>query len=418
MVRSYLRLFRLFSRDVRLYLVTVGLFGLAATSGIQGVLLGLYLLRLGYGPAFIGTVNAVGSLASAVFCLPASTLGQRASYRKAIFYGVLLFVIGNGLLPLVEFLPDAIQKQWLLATYLLSGLGTALYIVNITPAMTSATTSQERNHVFALRIALMPFTGFVGSLIGGLLPTLMSRTLSLVPDSAAAYRYAWWAGVLLLSPALWMVAMTRKEGDALFASTECQDISTQLAFSSASPLGLILFLALVGFLRVAGEGPTRAFFNVYLDTRLHLPTAQIGALLAISRLLSIPAALVAPLAMDRWGNARTIVWGALGVSMGLLPIALIGHWAAAGLGFMAMTGLASISRTAFMVFTQEVVPNQWRGTMSAATTMAASLSWALMALGGGYLVELAGYRGMFLAGACVTAAGALLFRFRMMNDEF
>ena len=65
-----------FNRDVRLYLVTAGLVGFCWI-GIYLVLFNLYLLRLGYGPEFIGTVNAAGSLAYAVFSLPAGALGGR-----------------------------------------------------------------------------------------------------------------------------------------------------------------------------------------------------------------------------------------------------------------------------------------------------------------------------------------------------
>jgi MFS family permease len=418
MIQSYIRSFRLFSRDVRLYLGTISILGLTATSGVLGVLLGLYLLRLGYGPAFIGLVNAIGPFVSAASCLPAAGIGQRWGYRRTILIGLLFLVLGYGLLPLVEWIPLALQKGWILASYLVSGIGGALYIVNITPALTAATTSRDRNHVFALRIALMPLAGFAGSLIGGLLPTLFTHALALPPDGPASYRYAWWTGVLLSVPALWTAWAVQRDTPPGAPARRSQDAPWPSVFrrdlTSAAPLGLIILLATVGFLRVAGEGPTRAFFNVYLDAVLHLPTAQIGALMAIGRVLAIPAALVAPMLMERWGNGRTIMWGALGVTAGLLPLALIEHWLAAAFGFMAMTGLASISRIAFMVFTQEVVAERWRSAMSAATTLSANLSWGLMALSGGYLVELVGYRGMFLTGAALTAAGATLFGWRVL----
>ena len=71
MVTTYLQKLHLFSRDVRLYLSTAVLIGLSYF-GIQAVLFNLYLLRLGYGPEFIGLVNAAGAVAFSVFCLPAA----------------------------------------------------------------------------------------------------------------------------------------------------------------------------------------------------------------------------------------------------------------------------------------------------------------------------------------------------------
>ena len=46
---GYVTKARLFSRDVRLFLVTSVLFGFTACGGIYTVLLNLYLLLLGYG---------------------------------------------------------------------------------------------------------------------------------------------------------------------------------------------------------------------------------------------------------------------------------------------------------------------------------------------------------------------------------
>jgi hypothetical protein len=60
-VSTYLQRFHLFHRDVRLFLVSAALVGLA-WDGMRTVLLNLHLLRLGYGPEFVGLVNAVLSL--------------------------------------------------------------------------------------------------------------------------------------------------------------------------------------------------------------------------------------------------------------------------------------------------------------------------------------------------------------------
>ena len=57
--------------------------------------------------------------------------------------------------------------------------------------------------------------------------------------------------------------------------------------------------------------------------------------------------------------------------------------------------------------------------MSGAVNMAFGLSFSAMALGGGYLIGALGYRSLFLTGAGLTAAGALLFwaYFRVPRGE-
>jgi predicted MFS family arabinose efflux permease len=88
---------------------------------------------------------------------------------------------------------------------------------------------------------------------------------------------------------------------------------------------------------------------------------------------------------------------------------LLPHWLAAGGGFVGVVMLASFSRPAFTAFQQESVPPRWRATMSGATTMAAGLSWAIAAFGGGALITAVGYRGLFLTGAAVSLVGVLIF---------
>jgi MFS family permease len=422
-IESYLRATRRFSRNARLYLVTTAIYGFAGWSGIYGVLLSLYLLRLGYGSEFIGLVTAMSPLSSVVFSLPASVVGRRWGYRRVMLVGAFLLIAGNGLLPLAEFLQRGAQDEWIVVTYLISGLGVALYLVNLTPSIMAATTPVERNHVFSVRIGLLPLSGFAGSLAGGALPGLFSRLLGISLDDPAPYRYPLWIATLLLSPAMWMLWATReahpeRDKRGAFKLDARDKVLLKTRSWRGVPIGVIVLLSFVGFLRVAGEGAPRTFFNVYLDVDLGVPTAQIGVLMALGRLLAVSSALVAPVMMARRGKARTVVLGALGVALGLLPMSLVPHWVAAGLGFAAMTSLAAISRSAFIVYIMEAVPPRWQGLMSAATTMSAALSWSLTSMIGGYLVHAVGYRGLFALGAGLTTAGALLFEFAFVRNRW
>jgi len=290
-------------------------------------------------------------------------------------------------------------------------VGQALYMVNVTTFLMNASTLQDRNHVFSARIAFLPLAGFVGSLVAGGLPGILASVLHTSLEQPTPYRLVLLAAAALLLPAVF-VLLAAKEPKTVTSQRE-----TSFQESSGSPIATIGLLAFIGFLRVMGEGTPRAFINVYLDADLHVPLAQIGLLIGTARLLAVPAGLVMPLLSARWGTGRTVVLGALGVALGLLPLALVPHWLAAGLGFMAMTALAAIARSAFIVFTMESVPARWRGTMSGATTMSASVSWGATAYGGGYLIQTMGYRGVFLIGAALTLAGAGLFWFRFCRGR-
>lgn len=410
MVSAYLQKLRLFSRDARFYLITAGLYGFTM-DGIYAVLLNLYLLRLGYGPEFIGLVNAAAAFVFTVFCLPAGALGARWGSRRMMIAGVGLLVAGGGLLPLVESIPTIWQARWLLATNSLAGLGLALYLVNGIPFLMGATGLEERSHAFSVQMALGPLAGFTGSLLGGVLPKVFSNVLSVSRDKPASYRYPLLLAALLLIPGM-LALMTTRE-------VRTKQVQGRATEAGRGPYGLIILIALIVVLRFAGQGTALTFFNVYLDAGLHTSTALIGVLSAARQLLSVPAALIAPLLVAQWGNARTIVLGSLGIALSMLPLALIPHWSAAGLGFMGVAALFSMTTAPFRVFSQEIVSPGWRAAMSGAMMTGAGLSSSAMAFGGGYLISALGYSGLFLTGAGLTVAGALLFwaYFRVPRGE-
>lgn len=400
-INSYLHTLSLLSRNVGLYLATSAIIGFTAFGGIYPLLLNLYLLRLGYGPELIGLVNAAGLLSLAVFSLPAGALGRRLGIRRMLIAGMSLATVGFGLLPLGEFIPRVYHARWAVASYALAWLGAAFYIVNGTPFLMGATRPEERNHAFSVRAALWPLAGFVGSLAGGLLPGLFATRLDISLNHPAPYRYSLLIAALLVIPSIPVLLATREAdaGDAQEAVVE----------KRAAPVGLIALVAFILLLQVAGEGVVRTFFNVYLDASLHVLTARVGVIAAFGQLLSVPAALATPFLMSRWGNGRTFVLGSLGMALSLLLLALVHHWVAAGLGFMGLLAALSVTIPAFSIFSQEAVSPGWRGVMSGTTTTALGISFSAMALGGGYTIATLGYKSVFLMGACLTAAGALLF---------
>jgi MFS family permease len=414
-ITTYLSMLRLFGRDVRLFLVTATLVALA-WDGMRTVLFNLYLLRLGYDAVFVGLVNAVGALAFALMCLPAGAMGTRWGSRNMLIAGVSLLVVGFWLLPLAEFLAGAWRAGWLLVTSVLTNLGFSLYLVNGLPFMMGATGPEERNHAFSVHAALMPLAGFVGSLAAGVLPNLFAALLGVSLEEAAPYRFPLWLAALLLVPVVLVLRPTRSTAGQ---QAQASAANAPLARTGRPPYGLIVAIALIMAFRFGGRGAVVTFFNVYLDEGLGVSTALIGAMSAIGQLLSVPAALVAPLLAVRWGNPRTIFWGTIGMALCTLPLALIPHWTAAGLGFVGSTASFLTTVGPLRVFSQELVAPRWRATMASAFMMGAGLAFSGMSLAGGYVIVALGYRILFLAGAGMMAVGGLLFwsYFRVPRGE-
>jgi MFS family permease len=399
-MRSYLNTLSLLNRDGRMLLLAQ-IFGFAGYVGIYVVLFNLYLSRLGYGTEFIGLVNGIAIFCHAFLCLPAGALGRQWGVRRTMIVGAALAGSGLTLLPLAELMTGDLRSLWIIATFTLAWGGAAFYLVNYTPFLIEVTDIRARNHVFSLSAALNAIAIFGGSLIGGLLPGVVATWVGFSLDLPDPYRYS-----LFVGAGVWWLMVP-----VLQRTTEIKAEQTSAAGGQVSkaPYYFIALMALVILLRTSSEGAGRNFFNVYLDAGLQVPTVTIGTIMALSQLLSIPAALAMPLLAARWGRERTIVIATLGVAGSLAPMALLANWQAAAFSYMIMAALLAIAAPAAMVYSQEAVDPAWRSTMSGAFMMANGLGLAWTAIGGGYIIASAGYATLYWLGALMAMLGGLLF---------
>ena len=400
---TYLGRLRLFSRDVRLYLLAGALMSFC-WMGVYGVLFNLFLLRLGYDLPFIGLVNAVIALFYAVFSLPAGALGGRWSVRRTMIMGYCLIVIGLALPPLAQFTPVTWRAAWLLSTYSFGVAGASLYLVNGSVFLMGATGPAERSHAFSVLAALSPLAAFFGSLVGGFLPGLFAALSGRSLDNAAPYSHALLTAAALLSLGIPMLLATRESG-----AVNAHEETAMVGHAGRAPLALIGFLALVQLLQAAGQAAASTFFNVYLDRGLHVAVHLIGMLAAAGQLVAIPTALLTPLLIARWRNGPTVIRASLGVACSLLPMALVPYVGAVSMGYIGVNAATSIWRTPITVYRMEIVAPRWRALMSGTSNMSMGISFAAMGLGGAHIVNNLGYGSVFLVGAILTSIGTVLF---------
>ncbi len=398
------------------YFCSIALIGFALDGGIYAVLLNLYLVRLGFGPEQIGLINAIGTLSFALMALPAGALGQRWGSRRMLLVGLGGLVVGAVLLPLADLLPAPWQLPWLAVTISVTYLSLAIYFVNTAPYLLELVSAAQRNSAFALQTGLTSFAAFLGSLIGGVLPPLFGTLLRVSAEQTAPYRYALVFAGLSLLPAL--VALRRPPPVVVPLVDQPVAPDARAPDSMLRPLlGLLALIALVRVLQVSGTAVTNTFFNVYLDGALLLPSAQIGAIIAAGRLLGVPAALATAALTRRFGNRAVVIGASLGTALSILPLALIPHWGAAGIGFIGVVGLSWIRYAASLVFFLELVPPNRRATVSGVTEMAAGVCFTLLTFGGGYIIALLGYQTLFLGGAAITALSAAVFWWCFRNRK-
>ena len=421
MITPYLRTVRSFNRDVHLFLISIGLVGFAFDGGIYTLLFNLYLLRLGHGPEFIGLLNGVGPLGFAFFSLLAGALGGRWGSRWTMLLGLSLMLIGCGSLPLAEFSPVTWQTGWLSFNFILIFCGLAMYLVNATPFLMEAATVKERTHVFSAQIAIFFLAGFTGSLVGGFLPGFFATTFGLTLEQPGPYRYPLLLAAFLLLPAIAAIIATDKVHPEPKAAADIKPKPGRgpRTLLYIFPVGLVTILMVVRFFQIGAVAISMTFFNVYMDAALQVSTAQIGTLSGLGRLLAVPLALATPLMVTRWGKGPIIVWVSFAVAISMLPLALIPHWSAAGMGYIGVMAMSSVRLSTFLPYSMELVAPHLRALVSGLGEMAAGLSFAAMGLGGGYLITAWGYSPLFLVGAGFSAMGGLIFwtYFRIPRGE-
>jgi len=432
MLASYLAALRTFQRNVWLYFVAMSLIGFTVDGGIYSVVFNLFLLRLGYGPEFVGQINSMGLLAFAICSLPAGALGARIGNRRAMIAGLCIMMLSSLMLALSEFVPPPLRVYWLFGFYSCFHSSIAIFFVNTAPFLMAVTQEAQRSHAFAFQSAMISSAGFVGSLIGGVMPSIFAQRAGLTLDAAAPYRYP-----LLIASVMLIVGIV-----ALFGMKDADGVTSSATLSPLPPrrtypsffrvprfpdftlqhidrgfFVVIVVISLVRIFQIAGMATLATFFNVYMDDGLGAPTAQVGLITGMGRFLAVPIVLAMPILSARWGHRYLVTFSSLSAALFLLPLAFIPQSWAAGLGYMGIMAGSSIRYTSFMIFIMAMIKPEQRSFMSGLSEMTAGLSFAVMALLGGYIIVNQGYQTLFLIGAGATLFGTLLFWFYFGNAQ-
>lgn len=402
--------YRGFNSQARLFFaVIVGLTFVA--DGLVSVLLNLYLLRLDYGTEFIGLVNAVGLLTFGLASLPAGILGSRMSTTALMKFGAYLCLAGGLLLPLAEWLPPGWRELGLVAPPALLFGGFAFFFVNGSPYLINVVDQAYKHQAFALKAAHWSLAGFAGSLVGGLLPGAIAGVHGWTLADPQPYRitFALATIILALSTILALRLRPLPPSDARASSDDAAFRGGAGKSLAASILMLIAIMSVIRLFQLAGSATVMVYFNVYMDQQLAVSTALIGAMAAIGRLTGVPMALLSPWLVARWGNIAVVIGASMVGIFCLIPMALVEHWWAASFGYIGVIGMMSLRYAAFIVYILDLVPRSWQALMAGTGEAAAGLSFAMMALGGGFILSAFTFRDLFLLGALLSFIGTALF---------
>ncbi len=371
--------------------------------GIYMLLVNLYLLRLGYGPAVIGLFNGVANVAAAAAALPAASLAGRWRLKAPMVSGLSCSAVLIAILPIGELMAGTARTGWLIGVGALVSLAVSVWFVYGNPFMMTLVGERERSQAFSVRWALLALGGFAGNLVGGWLPPVYAAVTGSSLNAPEPFRYALWTSAALVAiVAIWMTRVSEQRGPEV-AGQGLKGIS---GTGAAGLVALFLFTSLL--LQVTFTA-TKIFFNVYMERDLGADTVLIGSLIGAGWLMAAPASLVMPVIAARFGHGRTAGVAAMIGALALLPLALVPRVAAAGAGFLSMSLTIGIFWPSFQVFSMSVVKPNQRPLVYGSIVGAGGLAGTLLGAGGGYLIASAGFREFFLFSSALTVLGVGVF---------
>ena len=361
---------RSFTRDSRWFLVAASLWGFSFS--VTWLLLNFLFEGLGFSQTLVGVANAVPNMIALLFALPVARLSERTGYVRMMRMGA--FSAGLGLLGLAfshAILPAMISV-------LLVGLGGMAFWVVPSPLMTALEPRANRTYLFSAQFAANLAAGFVGSLVGGWLPSLFGRIASIDPKSLQAIQWT-----VLVAAGLYLVTAL-----PLWKLNEVRpsEPSEGRGWHIPKPARRIIFVLLVpnAFIGL-GAGLIIPFLNIFVEGKFGISYAALGAVFAWSQLGMAIAVMLQPIIAERFGKTASIV-----IVQGLsLPfITMLGFsrsFALVATALFVRSALMNAANPIYAEFTMGEVREAWRPSLAAAEAMVWSAGWTIGPLLSGWI---------------------------------
>ena len=266
----------------------------------------------------------------------------------------------------------------------------------------TVTTPKNRTAAFALSSTLRGLGTFIGTMVGGILPSLFAFILSQPVDQPAPYRYALLVGAAFGVGGVVPILRMARAGMATTQSPEEEEVEAPFP---VLPMALLILFVYLGN---SSAALCQTFCSAYMDTELQLSTAFIGLLTGIGQFVAIMAPLISPRLAERHSNGWILTTTTMGAALSLLPLIYIQNWFGAGVGRLGILALAAMWMPALQVYQMELVTKRWRQLAYGILSMGMSLTFTSINLAGGYIATEWGYQPLFLLGVVLSGVGSIL----------
>ncbi len=394
---NYLHQVKSFQPNARRFLIATFLAGFGGS--VFGLLYNLYLLSLGQREDFIGLVASATTLTTALSGPLVVLLAPRLGFGRILALGFFFQVIASTGQALST-APVAI-----LAFATVWGLSAGFYWAPLPPFLAENSSPGERNHLFAINLAVQLVAGILGSLVGGQLPLLLG-TENAGLGTLNTYRITLLLATGVAGLALLPMLRMRYAVPQTHTGRDLREASA--AEERAGRRG-ILALGVSALTMGIAIGLSFPFFNVYFAKQQGAGAEMIGRIFALNSVMSTFAALSAPALAQRLGYVRAISLGRGASGLALVGLAASPSLTLAVGAFWLRTLLLQMMSPLIDAFGMAIAPPRLRGLQSSVTSTFWHLGYSISSLAAGLAIVQYGFAPVFVVAAGIMLLNAVIF---------
>jgi MFS family permease len=414
-VTRYLRQLRSFSPNARLFLLSTIITGLSFS--IYMLIFNLYVVSQGYSRSFLGELQSLPNLIALFGAIPAGVLVDYIGRKPAL----LLANLGRAAAMLGLVLAPG---PWSLRLSMITfGMSQSLWMVSGGPFMMENSTDEERNSLFSASFGLQTLVGFIGTLLGGQLPSVFGQALAAGVESATAYGMTLGVTVLLYLLSLLPIFMVKeqKQPDNHAGDSPSRTDRLLKPWRNLSNPGMAARIFVPNIIISMGAAILIPYMNLFFKETYPISDKTLGVLFSVSSVVTGVATLASPLLADRWGRIRALVFTQLASIPFLLLIGFSGMLWVSGLAFWVRAALMNMGNPLYSAFAMEQVTERERATISGLMGMSWNIGWTVGPYLSGYMQAHPniGFKPIFVITCTLYVAASVLEKlyFQKLDDR-
>ena len=400
-IRDYIHHVRLFSPNARRFLV--GSFFMGFGFSVFWLLLNLYLKQVGFEEGRIGSIISASSVGTVLMAVPAAILIDRFRIKHIL----MIAAVVNGTALITQAMSTSVWS--LRAMSMLSGAMMTVHFIAASPFFMRNSTPAERPYLFGVNMALSTLSGFIGSIIGGFVPTwLAERGVALL----LGYRYTLIAGASLAMMAFFAYSTIKSKKPPISEAFSLRRYLGARDWKTVSRLMIPHFI--IGM----GAGLVIPFLNLYFLQRFGLESDAIGQIFSGGSLFTAAGYLIGPALAKRIGLIKTVVVTQFLSIPFFLILAFSHNLNLSIVAFLLRGSLMNMAWPMYINFAMELVPEKDQAGTNSVLSLAWNSSWMVSANLGGIMIETSGFTMVMLTTVALylaaTSTAWVLFRNRKL----